>query len=173
MGVKDASKRRRKKTDCVITSSLAAALLRGESGRHRISICRLRFFALRPHEQWRPGSGSLSKTSIEVQTREVRQTLVIDIRGEVDLFTSPKMRSAIVAAFNSMDISQVAVNLGGVSYIDSSGIATLVEGLQLARSTKRRFVLFGLQKGAREVLELARLDKIFDIRATEIEALGQ
>ena len=115
----------------------------------------------------------MSKTSIEVQTREVRKTLVIDIRGEVDLFTSPKMRSAIVAAFNSMDISQVAVNLGGVSYIDSSGIATLVEGLQLARSTKRRLVLFGLQKGAREVLELARLDKIFDIRATEIEALGQ
>jgi anti-sigma B factor antagonist len=115
----------------------------------------------------------LSKTSIEVQTREVRKTLVIDIRGEVDLFTSPKMRSAIVAAFNSMDISQVAVNLGGVSYIDSSGIATLVEGLQLARSTKRRLVLFGLQKGAREVLELARLDKIFDICATEIEALGQ
>ena len=83
------------------------------------------------------------------------------------------MRSAILAAFNSRDISQVAVNLGGVSYIDSSGIATLVEGLQIARSTNRRFVLFGLKKGAREVLELARLDKIFDIRATEIEALGQ
>jgi anti-sigma B factor antagonist len=115
----------------------------------------------------------LSKASIEVQTREVQKTLVIDIRGEVDLFTSPKMRSAILAAFRSAGIAQVAVNLGGVNYIDSSGIATLVEGLQLARSTQRRLVLFGLQKGAREVLELARLDKIFEIRATEIEALGQ
>jgi anti-sigma B factor antagonist len=115
----------------------------------------------------------LSKTSIEVQTREVGRTLVIDIRGDVDLFSSPKMRSAILAAFNSAAVSQVAVNLGGVSYIDSSGIATLVEGLQLARSTSRRFVLFGLQKGAREVLELARLDKIFDIRATETDVLGR
>jgi len=114
----------------------------------------------------------LSKTSIEVQTREVQQSLVIDIRGEVDLFTSPKMRSAIVAAFHSAGVAQVAINLGGVNYIDSSGIATLVEGLQLARSTHRRFVLFGLRKGAREVLELARLDKIFEIRATEVEALG-
>ena len=110
---------------------------------------------------------------MELQTRAVRKTLIIDVRGEVDLFSSPKMRSAMVEAINSKEATQVAVNLSGVKYIDSSGVATLVEGLQLARSRHRAFVLFGLQQGAREVLELARLDKIFDIRATETDALGE
>jgi anti-sigma B factor antagonist len=108
-----------------------------------------------------------------VQTRPVRNNLVIDIQGQVDLHTSPRMRSAILEGINRKDISQVAVNLGGVSYIDSSGVATLVEGLQLARTRNCRFVLFGLRQGTKEVLELARLDRIFVIRATEVDALSE
>ncbi len=110
---------------------------------------------------------------MEVQVRAVRKTLILDLQGEVDLFSSPKMRSAIMQAINTKGVAQVAVNLGGVKYIDSSGVATLVEGLQLARSRKCRFLLFGLQEGAKEVLELARLDKIFDIRVSERDVLGE
>jgi anti-sigma B factor antagonist len=61
--------------------------------------------------------------------------------------------------------------MSGVSYIDSSGIATLVEGLQLSRQTKTRFGLFGLRPNARSVLELARLHKVFTIFESEAEAL--
>jgi anti-sigma B factor antagonist len=63
------------------------------------------------------------------------------------------------------------VNLSAVAYVDSSGIATLVEGLQLSRQTKTRFGLFGLRPNARSVLELARLHKVFTIFASEAEAL--
>ena len=115
----------------------------------------------------------MGKIPMQVQTRTVQTTLVIDIRGEVDLFSSPKMRLAVLEALNSKGTDQVAINLSEVHYIDSSGVATLVEGLQLARSKHRAFVLFGLQRGAREVLELARLDKIFDIRNSETEALSK
>jgi len=108
-----------------------------------------------------------------VQTRGVRNNLVIDVQGQVDLHSSPKMRSAILEGINRKDVAQVAVNLTGVNYIDSSGVATLVEGLQLARTRNCRFVLFGLQRGTREVLELARLDRIFEIRATEVDALSE
>ena len=58
-----------------------------------------------------------------------------------------------------------------MTFIDSSGIATLVEGLQLSRQTKTRFGLFGLRPNARSVLELARLHKVFVIFGTEAEAL--
>jgi anti-sigma B factor antagonist len=109
---------------------------------------------------------------MEVQTRAVGKTLVIDVRGEVDLFSSPKMRSAMLQAINVKESVKVAVNMSEVKYIDSSGVATLVEGLQLARAKNRSFVLFGLQQGAREVLELARLDKIFDIRAAETDVVS-
>ena len=108
-----------------------------------------------------------------VQTRPVGNNLVIDIKGQVDLHTSPRMRSAILEGINRKEVSKVAVNLGGVSYIDSSGVATLVEGLRLARTRNCRFVLFGLRKETNEVLVLARLDRIFEICATEIEALSE
>ena len=114
----------------------------------------------------------MSQRTMEVRARRVEGALVIDVKGEVDLFSSPKMRSAIIEALNSQQVSRVAVNFGEVRYIDSSGVATLVEGLQLARSKKCKFVLFGLQQRTREVLELARLDKVFDIRAGEVEALA-
>lgn len=115
----------------------------------------------------------MAKISLEVQTREVQRNLVIDIRGDVDLYSSRKVRSAILDGINRQEIPLIAVNLSGVGYIDSSGVATLVEGLQHARSRKCRFVLFGLQQGAKEVLELARLDKIFVIRVTEEDALSE
>ncbi len=113
----------------------------------------------------------MGKSSIDVKTRRAQTALVIDLSGQVDLFSSPRMRSAILEAISTKQVSRVAINLSEVSYIDSSGVASLVEGLQMARSKSCRLVLFGLQQGAREVLELARLDKIFDIRATETDAL--
>ncbi len=114
----------------------------------------------------------MSKNKIEVSARRVENALVIDLKGHVDLFSSRSMRSAILEAINTGNVPRVAINLTEVDYIDSSGIASLVEGLQLARSKKCRLVLFGLQRDAREVLELARLDKVFEIRITELEALS-
>jgi anti-sigma B factor antagonist len=117
-------------------------------------------------------SSSPGRRSLQIETRRAQGAVVIDASGQVDLSSSPKLRSAVLAALNTKQVARVALNLTEVSYIDSSGVATLVEALQLARSKKCPFVLFGLQKGAREVLELARLDKLFDIRAGEPEALA-
>lgn len=111
--------------------------------------------------------------SMDVQTRRAETALVIDLRGQVDLFSSPRLRSAIIEAINSKLVSRVAINLSEVSYIDSSGVAALVEGLRLARSMKCHLVVFGLRRGTKEVFELARLDKVFDIRASELEALAE
>jgi anti-sigma B factor antagonist len=63
------------------------------------------------------------------------------------------------------------MNLHGVKYIDSSGIASLVEGLKASRDRQTRFILFGLSKSAREVLQLSRLLKLFEIYENEEEAL--
>ena len=114
----------------------------------------------------------MGKNSMDVQTRWAQTALVVDLRGQIDLFSSTRMRSAILEAINTEQVSKVVINLSEVSYIDSSGVASLVEGLRLARSKNRRLVLFGLQQGAKEVFKLARLDKIFDIRVTEVEALA-
>jgi len=59
-----------------------------------------------------------------------------------------------------------------MKYIDSSGVASLVEGLKASRDLGSRFVLFGLSPSAREVLQLSRLLKVFDVCDNEEQALA-
>lgn len=107
---------------------------------------------------------------MKVQVRSADNATIIDCIGDVDLYSSPSLRETLLQEMRA-GISGVLVNLSEVGYIDSSGIATLVEGLQLSRQTKTRFGLFGLRGNARSVLELARLQKVFAIFEDEREAL--
>ncbi len=107
---------------------------------------------------------------MKVQVRNADKVSIIDCAGEVDLHSSTRLREALLNEIRS-GMPSVLVNMTDVGYIDSSGIATLVEGLQLTRQTKTRFGLFGLRSNARSVLELARLHKVFNIFQDEREAL--
>jgi anti-sigma B factor antagonist len=64
------------------------------------------------------------------------------------------------------------MNLSNVRYIDSSGVASLVEGLKASRDLNLRLILFGLSPSAREVLQLSRLLKIFEVYDNEDQALS-
>jgi len=69
-------------------------------------------------------------------------------------------------------IPKVFLNLKGVRYIDSSGIASLVEGLKASRDMGSRMILYGLNTTVREVMELSRLQRIFEIYESEEQALS-
>ena len=101
--------------------------------------------------------------SIQINVRTEGETAVIDVTGDIDLYSSPQVRQTILDALNRKTENRVVVNLTGVKYIDSSGVASLVEGLQLSRKSQVRFALCGLNKAPRQVLELTRLIKVFDI----------
>jgi anti-sigma B factor antagonist len=107
---------------------------------------------------------------MKVQVRRVDNVAIIDCSGDVDLNSSTHLREPLLGEIQS-GIASVLVNMNEVSYIDSSGIATLVEALQLSRQAKVRLGLFGLRTNARMVLELARLHKVFNIFDNEREAL--
>ena len=64
------------------------------------------------------------------------------------------------------------LNLKAVKYIDSSGIASLLEVLKEARQSKKRLVLFGLTAAVLQVLQLTRLTGVFEIRETEEQAVA-
>ena len=85
-------------------------------------------------------------------------TLVL-VEGEVDMSWSNDLREAILGPLNAG--RPVMVDLSGVKYIDSSGIAGLVEGYQKARSSGGAFGLVAASEPVRSVLELARLDQVF------------
>ena len=88
---------------------------------------------------------------------------LIRLSGEVDLSWSQQVRDAVLSALN--ESRRVGVVLSEVSYIDSSGIAALVEGFQNARSNGSGFALVAISDAVRAVLELARLDRVFPIVA--------
>lgn len=83
---------------------------------------------------------------------------------EIDLDTSPTVRENIKDLLNSTKI--VEVNLANVSYIDSSGIASLIEGMQMAKELAgKEFHLVDVSNEVMKVVELAHLDKIFSIKS--------
>ena len=99
---------------------------------------------------------------MECKVQEQGEFTVITLIGEVDLHFSPTARKCILDNLNKN--ANVLVDLSQVKYIDSSGIASLVEGFQMARSKKLQFGLVGVSDAARSVLQLARLDKVFPIK---------
>ena len=99
---------------------------------------------------------------IEVKTKQEQGFSVIEIEGEVDMYSSPEVRSEIISLTKNKT-AIIVVDLEKVSYMDSSGLATLVEGLQLAGQYKGNIKLINLREEVLEVFELTRLDHIFEI----------
>ena len=86
---------------------------------------------------------------------------VVNLKGEVDLNNSPDARKIILNCLKKK--KHVMVDLSAVEYIDSSGVASLVEGFQYARSNDLDFGLIDVSDAAMSVLKLARLDQVFHI----------
>ena len=103
------------------------------------------------------------------EVQEDRGFAVVLLTGDVDLSCSPDARKTILDCLNSSQ--NTLVNLSDVSYIDSSGVASLVEGYQTAKKKNLQFGLIGVSGPAMSVLELARLDKVFPIYADIEECL--
>lgn len=105
------------------------------------------------------------------QIREEQGGIVVALKGDVDLQSSPAARKVLLDVVGRD--RPVYVDLSEVTYIDSSGIASLVEALQDTRKRGSRFALVSVSDAARRVLQLARLDKVFAIHANLAEALSR
>lgn len=95
---------------------------------------------------------------------------VVDLEGTIDLHHSRKLRITLLEKLG--ETSRLALNMNGVRYIDSSGIAILVEVLKQARHLEKDLVLFGLGKAVYDVLKLTNLLAVFRVLDTEEHALG-
>ena len=108
---------------------------------------------------------------MEIATREAGNATIVDITGDITLYNSPEVRRVLLDLLKTKHVPRVVVNLEKVKYIDSAGVASLVEGLKTSRDLKSGFALYGLSKMTREVLELTRLIKVFEVYDNEADAL--
>ena len=86
---------------------------------------------------------------------------VLELSGEIDLQFSPKLRERILESLRQK--RALLIDLGEVSYIDSSGIASLVEGLQTAKTARLPYGLMRVSDAVAQVLSLTRLDQVFSL----------
>jgi anti-sigma B factor antagonist len=95
---------------------------------------------------------------------------VVDLEGAIDLQNSRGLRATLLERLAAT--SRLALNMTGIRYIDSSGIATLIEVFKQARDLEKDFVLFGLGPTVYDVLKLTNLLGVFRVTDTEAHALG-
>ncbi|MCB9844518.1 MAG: STAS domain-containing protein [Phycisphaeraceae bacterium] len=111
------------------------------------------------------------ESGVRVSTERRGNATVVKPSGEIDISGSPVLREALRGAAAG-GAPVVVVDLAGVSYMDSSGLATLVEAMKNANSRKARLVLCNMAERVRAVFEIAHLDRYFRIASSLEEALG-
>ena len=106
---------------------------------------------------------------MEVKLVQVEEVAVYQVNGEINISTSPDLKKQ----FEKQPAKKVVVNLEKVTYIDSSGLATLVEMLKKSRSSGGALGLAGMSDKVKSLFEITKLDKLFSISASQDEAVSK
>ena len=107
--------------------------------------------------------------------RKIRRengAIVLELAGDIDLHRSVELRAGLLETIQEKP-SVLVINMSEVGFMDSSGLATLVEAMQLSRRNGGQLRLVGLSRRVRSIFEISRLDKIFQIYENESEALSE
>ncbi|MBU0616852.1 MAG: STAS domain-containing protein [Planctomycetes bacterium] len=107
--------------------------------------------------------------NLDVRAEREPEVTILYLCGEVDLRTAPQLRGTFLDLVDEKP-ARIILDLSGVSYVDSSGVGTIVELKRRAMRHKSKVVLVGLQERVRSVFEITRLNKFFDITHSIDEA---
>ena len=108
---------------------------------------------------------------MHITTKQTNDITVYNVDGDIDINSSPDIRTAFEKSINSKDM-KIVVNLDSVSYIDSSGLATLVELLKKTRSYGGKMKITNLAAKVKSLFEITKLEKLFEIYDNEEEAVS-
>jgi anti-sigma B factor antagonist len=87
---------------------------------------------------------------------------ILPLKGEIDLHVSPSVTASLNGIIEKKP-ERLVVDLSGVTYIDSAGLAALIEAMQKVEGYGGKFLLAGLQETVRSIFEISRLDQVFQI----------
>jgi len=95
----------------------------------------------------------------------------LDLEGEVDVYTAPVLRQAIMDQVEG-GVKHLLINLARVEYLDSTGLGILIGGVKRLKEQGGSLRLVGPSARIQRIFEITGLNKIFDVYASEQEALG-
>lgn len=108
---------------------------------------------------------------ISVETRASGDFTVVDVTGEVDVFTAPKLREGILGLLTDGK-TRIVVNLAGVGFMDSTGLGVLVGALKRVKERDGELAVAGAQGTVLRVLTVTGLNAVFPMYDTVDAALG-
>jgi anti-sigma B factor antagonist len=107
---------------------------------------------------------------MDYKTYATSDVQVLELVGRLDTYTAPPIRQWLEEATMN-EPAQIVVNLENVTFLDSTGLATLVQGMKRCRQRSGDLRLCNLQQPVRLIFELTRLDKAFEIYPGKEEAV--
>jgi anti-sigma B factor antagonist len=108
---------------------------------------------------------------VDLKARSSDRVRILELTGRFDTFTATPVRQWLEGAI-TQQTPNIVVNLGQVHFVDSTALATLVQGMKRCRQLNGDLRLSNLQQPVRMIFELTRLDKAFELFATEESAVA-
>ncbi len=109
--------------------------------------------------------------SVKLNVRQVGDVSVVDVAGRITLGEGSSALRDTVREMVSKGQKKVLLNLGEVSYIDSSGIGELVSGFTTVTNSGGQLKLLNLQKRVKDLLQITKLYTVFDVHEDEAAAV--
>lgn len=114
----------------------------------------------------------IESESMEIRREDRSGATILSPVGEIDLSRSPSLRAMLIETLDESP-ARLVLDLGEVSYMDSSGVATFIEAMHVARQRSCALILCALQDRVRSIFEIARLDMVFTIKPDTDAALAE
>jgi anti-sigma B factor antagonist len=110
--------------------------------------------------------------SFKATARDIRGITVVDVSGRITLGEGSAMLREMVKDMTGKGQVKIVLNLGDVTYIDSSGIGELVSGFTTVKNHGGELKLLNLTKKVHDLLQITKLYTVFDVHSDESSALG-
>jgi anti-sigma B factor antagonist len=113
----------------------------------------------------------MSDMNLLVESRESGDWTVVEAKGEIDLYTAPRLKEELADALER-DRTRIVVNLGSVEFLDSTALGVLIGALRRCRERDGTFALAAPTETVQRVLRITGLDKVFPIYGTVDQAIA-
>jgi anti-sigma B factor antagonist len=110
--------------------------------------------------------------TMKASTRQVAGITIVDLSGRITLGEGSVVLRDTIRDVVSQGNKKILLNLGDVTYIDSSGIGELVSAFTSVRNQGGELKLLNLTKKVHDLLQITKLYTVFDVRDDEASAVG-
>src|SRR5882757_1152980 len=132
---------------------------------------RLPPFGRRPQGGAASMQGAGGSVDLSLSTRTVGDRTIVEVGGEIDVYTAPKLREQLVELVNDGSYHLV-VDMEGVDFLDSTGLGVLVGGLKRVRAHEGSLRLVCNQERILKIFRITGLTKVFPIHTSVEEAVA-